>query len=340
MKKTLLAAIVLLFATFAFGQKDSLIFDGGQVIVGEIKEMSRGVLTVETDYSDSDFKIDWEKVSEFYSSQLYLVQVADRAVLTNASIIMVEPQKLKVTGDFLTKEVGFEQIVYFRQIDPDFWSKLSASIDLGFSLTKASNLRQFNTSANIGFNSTQWTMKATYRQVRSQQDDVDPIRRIDGGANADYALRNGVFFGAGLSFLSNTEQLLDLRTTGFVGSGYYFVRNNNLYWQSFLGLAINSENFEETPEEPSSDRESYEAVLGTELNMYDIGDLNLFTNFTWYPSLTEEGRNRIDFRFDVSYDLPLDFYVKTGVTLNYDSQPAPGASDTDYVIVTGFGWEL
>jgi hypothetical protein len=340
MKKNFFIAIAASISLLTFGQKDSLIFDGGQVIVGEVKEMNRNVLVIETDYSDSDFKIEWEKVSEFYSSQLYLVQVADRSILTNASIVMVEPQTLKVTGDFLTKEVRFEDIVYFRQIDPDFWSKLSASIDLGFSLTKASNLRQFNTSANVGFNSTQWTMKVTYRQVRSQQDDVDPIRRIDGGANADYALRNGVFFGTGLSFLSNTEQRLNLRTTGFVGSGYYFIRNNHLYWQSFLGLAINNENFEENPEEPSADRESYEGVLGTELNMYDIGDLNLFTNVTWYPSLTEDGRNRIDFRFDVSYDLPLDFYIKSGVTLNYDSDPAPGASDTDYVIVTGFGWSL
>jgi hypothetical protein len=74
--------------------------------------------------------------------------------------------------------------------------------------------------------------------------------------------------------------------------------------------------------------------------MYDVGDLNLLTNVRWFPSFTEEGRNRVDFRFDVSYDLPKDFYIKTGITLNYDSQPAPGASETDYVIVTGFGWEL
>jgi len=71
-----------------------------------------------------------------------------------------------------------------------------------------------------------------------------------------------------------------------------------------------------------------------------VGDLNLLTNFYWYPSITEEGRNRIDYRFDVKYNLPLDFYVKTGFTLNYDSEPAPGASQSDYVNQTGFGWQL
>ena len=42
---------------------------------------------------------------------------------------------------------------------------------------------------------------------------------------------------------------------------------------------------------------------------------------------------------DVKYDLPLDFYVKGGFTLNYDNQPTVGAGEVDYVLNTGFGWE-
>jgi hypothetical protein len=321
-------------------QKDSLIFDGGQVIVGEVKDLNRNILTIETDYSDSDFKIEWEEVAEFYSDQPYLVQLTDRSILTNARMEFLPPNKVKITGDLLTKEVLLSEVVYFRQVDSGFWSKVSASIDLGFSLTKASNLRQYNALADVGYNSAQWKFKTNYQQVRSEQDDVSPVRRTEVNVNGDYALRNGVFFGAGLNFLSNTEQLLDLRTTGYVGSGYYMIRNNNMYWQSFLGVAINNENFTETPEEPSTDRESYEGMVGTELNLYDVGDLNLFANVTWYPSFTEEGRNRLNSTFNVTYDLPLDFYIKTGLTFNYDNQPTPGASQTDYVIITGFGWEL
>jgi hypothetical protein len=119
-------------------------------------------------------------------------------------------------------------------VETGFWSKLSATIDLGFNLTKASNLQQYNAAATMGYKSAQWTYRATYQQNRSQQDDVDPVRRTEVNANADYALRNGVFFGAGLNFLSNTEQLLDLRTTGNAGVGYYIVRNNHMYWQTFI----------------------------------------------------------------------------------------------------------
>ncbi|MCZ4409823.1 DUF481 domain-containing protein [Cryomorphaceae bacterium 1068] len=340
MKKILFFLTFISLAQSVCAQSDSLIFRNGNTMVGEVKEMTRGVLTIETEYSDSDFMIEWQQISEFYSDQLYTVNLDDRTLLTEAKIENLGNGKFKIVGEAQTREVNIDEIVYLRQLDSSFWSKMSASVDLGFSLTKASNLRQYNASANLGYKTDQWTVNGHYRQVRSNQDDVDPIRRTEAGIGGDYSLRNGIFFGAALNFLSNTEQQIDLRTTGSVGAGYYILRNNDMYWNGFLGVAINNENFLEVPEEVSSDRESLEGVLGTELNMYDVGDLNLFTNVLWYPSFTEEGRNRIDYRFDLSYDLPFDFYIKTGLTLNYDSQPAPGASQTDYVIVTGFGWEL
>jgi len=44
-------------------------------MVGEVKSMNRGVIVIETDYSDSDFKIEWEKVSEIYSRQEYIISL-------------------------------------------------------------------------------------------------------------------------------------------------------------------------------------------------------------------------------------------------------------------------
>lgn len=333
---------LLLFPSFfLIAQSDSLILSNGDKIVGEIKNMSSGVVTIETDYSDSDFKIEWEKIKELYTDQLYTVVLTDKSVLTGSKVETTTPGKLKVSDDYITREVDVNDIVYFRQLDEGFWSKVSASVDIGYSLTKANNLQQYNASANLGYQSDQWTHNASYRQVRSTQDEVDPIRRVEGAISTNYMMRNGIFFGGALNFLSNSEQSLELRTTGTVGSGYYMVRTNSWYWNGFLGVAINNENYEEdVAAAGSSDRQSYEGVMGTELNLYDVGDLNLFTNFYWYPSLTESGRNRIDYKIDVSYDIFNDFYIKAGLTLNYDSKPLEGSSPSDYVILTGFGWEL
>lgn len=82
-----------------------------------------------------------------------------------------------------------------------------------------------------------------------------------------------------------------------------------------------------------------EGYLGTELNLFDIGDLSLITTAKVFPGITEKGRWRADFNFDMKYDLPLDFYIKLGYSLNWDNQPVEGAEAVDYVLHTGFGWE-
>ena len=58
-----------------------------------------------------------------------------------------------------------------------------------------------------------------------------------------------------------------------------------------------------------------------------------------YPSITVANRWRVDWTLDFKYDLPLDFYIKLGGSLNFDNHPSDGSSKTDYVIQSGFGWE-
>lgn len=337
---------IFVFTIDAKSQNDSLIFKRGNVVVGEVKEMVKGVLAIETDYSDSDFKIEWDQVQEFYSDQLYTLSLTDRSLWTGAKLFSPKPGQIRIDAREGFRNVSFDEIVYIRQLDDTFISKLYANVDLGYSLTKANNLRQYTARASLGYKAYRWKLGGTYDQVESVQDNVEAVQRTEIGINGDYSLRNGIFFGAQLNLLSNTEQRLDLRTTGILGAGYYIFRKNTLYWNVFLGAAINNESFDNTGFVENEDpqftpaRESTEGVIGTELNLYDIGDLNLLTNVYWFPSLTEEGRNRVNLRFDLKYDLPFDFYVRTGITYNYDSQPANGASTTDYVWQSGFGWEL
>jgi len=37
--------------------------------------------------------------------------------------------------------------------------------------------------------------------------------------------------------------------------------------------------------------------------------------------------------------LPLDLYLKLGISINYDNQPAGDAHELDYIYQFGFGWE-
>jgi len=328
-------AVLLLGADVLYGQNDSIVLNNGDVIVGEAKSMNRGVLIVETDYSDSDFKIEWEKIRYIETVSRYMITLSDGQrysgrLTTNSSDVLIIAE-----DDGSMIETPINDIVFMSSIDSGFWDQFYANIDLGFSLTKANDLRSVNLNSKFGYLAEKWNANAYYSSVMSSQNDVEDIRRNDAGVGFSYYLPKDWYIPVNLVWLSNTEQKLDLRTSANVGLGNYLIHSNQVYWGISAGFNFNNETY--STEDP--DRQTAEAFFGTELNMFDIGDLSLLINIVAYPSLTADGRWRTDFKFDAKYDLPKDFYIRLGYTLNYDNRPVEGASETDYVLQGSFGWE-
>ena len=137
-------------------------------------------------------------------------------------------------------------------------------------------------------------------------------------------------------YLSNTEQALDSRINPSIGIGKLLKSSNKLIWGVATGYSYNIEDFVDN----SLNKSSSELFASTNLNMFDYKDFDLNSSVKFYVSLSEKGRVRTDLRFDMKYDLPLDFYIKMGITYNFDNQPVAGATKGDYVFQTSFGWEL
>jgi putative salt-induced outer membrane protein YdiY len=333
----------LLFSFFFFllsilrlpAQIDSLRFANGNYIVGEVKSMERGVLIAETDYSDSDFKIEWEGIDELYTQTSFLITLSDGRRF-NGYLESIGDDKVRIVIDEGGSiEVDKSEIVYLKSIDDTFASRLSASVDLGFSFTKAQSLRQSNLSARVGYLARRWSTGLSYSLVTSNQDETDPIRRAEGGFSFRYFLPKDWYALGSINTFSSTEQKINLRATTSLGIGKYIIHTNQTYWGVGAGLNLNQEDFAGD----APDRQSLEAYFGTELNLYDVGDFSLFSRAVAYPSFTEGGRWRAEAAIDAKYDLPLDFYFRIGFNLNYDNRPVEGAGETDYVLQSGIGWE-
>ena len=317
------------------GQIDSLSFQNGNFIVGEAKSMDRGVLIMETDYSDSDFKIEWEGIREIYTQTSFLITLSDGRRFNGRLESAGDGRVLILIDEGGTIEVDKSTIVYLKSVDDTFASRLYASVDLGFSFTKAQNLRQSNLSARVGYLARRWSTDLSYSLVTSNQQDTDPIRRAEGGFSFRYFLPKDWYLLGSINSFSSTEQKINLRATTKLGIGQYLIHTNQTYWGVGGGLNFNQEDFSSD----APDRQSLEGYFGTELNMYDVGDFSLFSNAVVYPSFTESGRWRAEVAVDAKYDLPLDFYFRIGFNLNYDNRPVEGAGETDYVFQSGIGWE-
>jgi hypothetical protein len=318
----------------SYSQIDSLVFGNGNKIYGNIKGMDRGVLTMETDYSDSDFKIEWEKIKEIYTHKL-LISLENGEKFIGNLYYDGEYQAVIQMNEGLELPVNISEIVFLNDVKDKFADRFSASIDLGFNLTKANNLQQLSSRANLGYETPKFNITTSLNVIRSTQDNVDEIERDEINLSLYYLFPKKLFAVYSSTFLSSTELQIQARINNQLGLGYFLIKNNQAFWSAKLGANRNLESFEVD----SLDRNSWESFLATELNLFDIGDLSFRTKITMYNGLTRTDRIRLDGTADIKYDLPLDFYIKGGFTINYDNQPAEGASDSDYVLQTGFGWE-
>jgi len=336
MREILFIAFVLFYASVVFSQNDSLILNNRNVIVGELKNMERGVATIETSYSDKDFNIEWDGIKEIYTTTSYLITTSggDRY---NGRIETIGNKKVRLfLLDSSTVEVPFMDIVYLKSVDKGFWDKIDAFVDVGFDMTKANNIITFSTRSGIEYMAPRWSLGLTFNILNTTQNDVDPVNRTDAGLSYKYFLPKSFYIPVSVTYLKSSEMNLNARWTTSAGAGYYVFQTNRLYWGLVTGGTFNVENY--LPDSIPN-LQSFEGFFGTELNLFDIGDFSLSTYVRAFPSFTESGRWRVDFNLDTKYDLPLEFYIKIGFSMNYDNRPVAGGSDMDYTLHTGVGWE-
>jgi hypothetical protein len=337
-------------------QTDSIVFNNGDVMVGEIKKMSMGFMQVETDYSDADFQVDWELITYIKSDQVFLIQTTrgdryngplETTPGNPASIDIEDRDEGKVTVKLL-------DIVGFKTIDQTFASRLDLSLSLGYNLTKANNNRQFSGRINLGYLSNTFSVSAYGSILNSFSEEAQVVNddstvvvkietnRWDAGAGVKFFMIRDWFVGINNDLLSSSEMQLHLRSVTKAGVGNYIVNNQRMYFMVVGGAAWNIENYyaESLDTNQVNPRNSGEAFIGLDYRIFDIGDLKLRTNIYAYPSLTESGRIRTDFTFDINYEFAFDLFFGVGFTLNYDSKPAAGSDPTDYVLQTTIGWSL
>jgi len=328
--------LFLFFISFSvFAQKDSLKLKNNDIIVGELKSMVNGIITMKTSYSDKDFRIEYINIKEIYLDQSFLINLVNKShYLGKAKTI--SPGIVEIITDGMSFETKIENIVQLKAIDTNFWSRFTGTIDLGFNITKSNNFNQFSLGSNLKYESEIWNFSASFSSLLTNQDNVDEIKRTEWKIDAQRFIYKEWYAIVDVSFLSNTEQALKGRVSTLGGIGKYVVRTNRLYLGVRIGVNYNIETyFDET-----LDKKSTEANLAANFNMFEFGDFNLTTDFTAYPSLSESGRFRLDYNLALKYDLPWDFYIKMDFALNYDNQPAIEGNDFDYIFNSGFGWEL
>ena len=335
MKRTLFV-LASLFSFWAAAQHDTLWVKNGNVLYGEIKKLSFGVLILETDYSDSDFTIEFDQVERLS------VERDCRITLTGGRrlyghIRSEQPGSFTVAPEEGGREVfPLGTLSSVHPLKDELLKRFTGNIDIGFTLTKANNLRQFNVGGGARYRGMYWQSDWDISTMISRQDSVEQVQRTNSTLSVVRLVGERWFLYSSASFLSNTEQALDRRLGLHLAGGNYLVLTNKMVLGIIAGFNHNIERFSGE----TANRNSLELYLSGGLNLFDVKDFRLNTRLDVYPSLSEKGRLRSDYVLDAKWDLPLDFYVKFGFQFNYDNQSSISGSDFDYIFTSGLGWEF
>ena len=335
-KSTLTAAIFAVFIGSAgiASAQDIVITTTGERLVGEIKKIEKDVLTLETAYSDADFKIEWDKITSIESSRQFVLETFDGRRVSGSLTVDPTTKGVVQIGDI---RVQLADVSALQPFERNFWARFDTALDFGYSMTRTNSAKQLSLGMNVSYRDERYVDVAFANVFRSSQENAPETERWDISNDFRRLLGSRWYVNTAQDFLNSEEQGLDLRTTIGGGGGRYLTRSSSQYLAVGGGLAWTNENYTDPL---LATKDSAEAYLGSELMTEKLKIADLITRFTYYPSLTISDRYRLTYRFDLDFNLPGDWYLRFGLFDNYDSAPPEGFSKNDYGWSNAFGFKF
>ena len=108
----------------AYAQQDVVITTTGDRLVGEIKSIEKDVLTLETAYSDSDFKIEWDKVASIESKRQFLMETFDGRRISGS--LTPDPEK-KPAVRIAEATVQLPDVSAVQPFERTFWARFDTA---------------------------------------------------------------------------------------------------------------------------------------------------------------------------------------------------------------------
>jgi len=338
-----LSAVCYLTLTFisglALAQKtDKILLDNNDWITGEIKQLDYGKVSFKTSAAGT-IQIKWDRIYQIRSDKYFEISVGRGEKYYGSLDVTEEDEKYKILVIQDDEEVVLDmnRIVEMTQIKGRFWTRIDGNLDLGYSYTKASDVKQWNSSFRVDYRPTNSLTTLTGNSIYTLQPERDPASKQDFNISYKY-FTSGNFAYSGFSALQQNSELgLNLRTLLGFGMSKNWLRSNIQRFITTLGFLVNQENYSDG----TDSRTNYEGLVRLEYRIFRYRDpeINVTSYFDFYPSFTVPDRYRTDLDIQIKYEVFNNFYFSVSFYHNLDTKPPEGAQSTsDWGITTSIGF--
>jgi hypothetical protein len=339
----LISVFLLAVPLLARDKTDVLVMKNGDRMTCEIKGLDGGVLYVSFDYIDGTASVDWSKVARLESKQLFIVKTQDGSMYTGglatAETAAGRPVQIEVV-ETPENEVAIDrpQVVQMVQTSETFWQRFSGEISFGVIYSKGNQSTQYDLASETAYVRERWNAKANLSSTLSSSTGTNASTRNALGLSAQRLLPWNNWFYSGIgTFLQSSEQGINLQSTVGGGVGRYLKNTNRASISLLGGVAWQETNYKPSVV-PLGRQNLASALIAADVRLFKFDKTNLNATVTILPAFSEPGRVRLD--ANATYYIKLFSNLSWNVSFygNWDNQPPPGFSGSDYGSSSGLSW--
>lgn len=308
--------ICLPFTVLASSKIDTIYFQGGDRITGEVKSLDNDLLRISTEDAGT-IKLEWGKVDSVHILNVMRILLNDGEVLYGVLLPSgVSDSSLIWHRDGDPRLVSLDRVVELSPIGESFINRLNGLISSGFSYAKGTEIMTINLNGSIQYRADKNYFELNYEGNYSK-DPAGNSQRQSGGAMMQRVLPKKWFLLAQFNAETNSAQKLDLRTSVGLGGGNSIIRSNSTHFYAAGGILLNRENSEEISQY------NIEGIFATDYSIfiYDAPEVSFHISGSIIPSLNHLGRIRSEIASDLRWEILDDLYVKWTFYYSFDSEP-------------------
>ncbi|MGC1424625.1 MAG: DUF481 domain-containing protein [Terracidiphilus sp.] len=343
----ILFGIIVLFASplFAREKSDVLVMKNGDRLTCEIKRLSADVLYVGLDYALGTVSINWFKVDHLESRQLFIVKTQDGEVYSGQISMSKTDGERPVSIDVMeetSKSVELERshIATMDQSSQSFWKRFNGSVGLGALYSKGNESSQYDLSTDLNYPRDRWRASTSLISSLSSSKNTTASSRNQVDASAQHMMPWKNWYDTGFaSFLQSTVQGINLSSSYGGGAGRYLKNSNNAFIAVAGGFAFQHIDYGQNVIGASTQNVSA-AWVNTQLKVFRFDRTNLNVTASVLPAISDLGR--VHFNLNSAYNVKVlgKFNFNVSFYGNWDNQPPPGFSGSDYGSSAGVNWSF
>lgn len=308
--------VILLKLAFAGPKIDTVYFQSGDRITGELKSLESNLLSFST--SDAaTIEIKWDRIDSLSIKQYLRIELYDGEIVY-ASIYPTDSSgQNALIGNFGVRRVPHLDIIRITPFNKKMKDRFDGAISMGLSYTKATELLKYDLAGSAKYTAERYLLEASFNSSFQKQPETDQAERHNANINYMRLLKNKWFYSGIASSERNSEMGLDLRATIGATYGNNLVFTNYMLLNGSLGAQVNREY------STDSVTNNAEGIISVRYSVfkYRTPKLSLLITGNVYPNLQDSERIRFETDSNIRWELIKDLFLKYTLYYTYDSKP-------------------